>query len=144
MMAAEYFDIRPLAPIFRTLGVIPVQRSGRDSASLRAALRTLEAGGILGVFPEGRIETSHDLLPFQTGVALMAIKANVPVYPAYLDGTQRNKEMLPAFLTPNHAILRFGPPVQFDRSSTSRDALDAATDRLRQAILALKSAGLTK
>jgi 1-acyl-sn-glycerol-3-phosphate acyltransferase len=138
MMAAEYFEVRPLAPIFRLLGVIPVERSKRDSASLRAALRALENGHILGIFPEGRIETSRDLLPFQTGVALIAIKTGAPVFPAYLDGTQRGKEMVPAFLTPNHVTLRFGPAIDFDRSSTEREALDAATERIRNAISALR------
>jgi 1-acyl-sn-glycerol-3-phosphate acyltransferase len=138
MMAAEYFQLRSAAPIFRTLGVIPVQRTGRDSASLRAALRALENNQILGIFPEGRIETSCDFLPFQTGVALMAIKTGVPVYPAYLDGSQRGKEMLPAFLIPNHATLSFGPPVDFDRSSTSRQSLEAATERIRDAIANIK------
>lgn len=141
MMAAEYYQIaKPLEWVFKTVGAIPVQRSGRDSASLRAALRTLEDGRVLGIFPEGKInETgSTDLLPFQTGVALIAIKTGVPVYPVYLDGSQRGKEMLPAFLTPNHAVLCFGDPVNFDRSSTSRESLDDATESIRRAILALQ------
>lgn len=140
MMAAEYFDVRPLAGIFRTLDVIPVQRSGRDTAAMRAAMRALEQGRVLGIFPEGRIETSRELLPFQTGVALMAIKTGVPVYPAYLDGTQRGKGMLRAFLTSNRANVRYGPPVEFGRTETSRKSLENATDHIRQAILELQTA----
>jgi 1-acyl-sn-glycerol-3-phosphate acyltransferase len=74
------------------------------------------------------------LLPFQTGVALIAIKANVPVYPVYLDGTQRGKEMIPAFTKPNRATITFGPPVEFDRSLTTRAALVQATEKIRDAI----------
>lgn len=138
MMAAEYYKIRSIAWVFRAVGAIPVHRSGRDMAATRAAMRALEQGGILGVFPEGRIETTRDLLPFQTGVAMMAIKTGVPVYPAYLDGSQRGKEMLDAFLTPNRAVLRFGPPVELGGLSTSREGLEEGTERIRQAVISLR------
>jgi len=139
MMAKEYYDIKPLGWVYRTVQAIPVARSGRDLAATRMALRALEDGRILGVFPEGKIETSRDLLPFQTGVALMAIKAGVEVYPAYLDGTQRGKEMVEAVLSPNRARLTFGPKVEFDRTSTSREALDVATEKIRQAVEGLRN-----
>jgi 1-acyl-sn-glycerol-3-phosphate acyltransferase len=108
MMAREYYDIKPLRWFFKQLEAIPVERSGRDVAATRLALRALADGRVLGIFPEGRIETDHELLPFQTGVALMAIKTGVPVYPAYLDGSQR--------------------------SSTSKEALEEATEKIRQAV----------
>ena len=140
MMAAEYFDvpIPGLAWVFRSVGVIPVQRSGRDMAATRMALRALQDGKLLGIFPEGRIETGREMLPFQTGVAMMAIKSGVPVYPAYLDGTQRGKEIAAAVLTRCRATIIFGPPVEFDRSSTSRESLDVATARIRAAVDALR------
>ena len=94
MMAKEYYEIRALRWLFKTIEAIPVDRGGRDLAATRSGAAALETAGSSGVFPEGRIETSRDLLPFQTGVAMMAIKAGVPVYPAYLDGTQRGKEMV--------------------------------------------------
>jgi 1-acyl-sn-glycerol-3-phosphate acyltransferase len=139
MMAKEYYDIKAMTWVFKILEAIPVDRSARDTASVRAALRNLHDGRILGVFPEGRIEDSREFLPFQTGVALMAIKTGVPVYPAYLDGTQRNKSMGLAFAFPNRATLAFGPPVEFDRSSTSRENLEAATAKIKAAIEALRT-----
>ena len=138
MMAKEYYDIKGLSWVFKTIEAIPVDRGGRDLAATRAALRALEAGRILGVFPEGKIETSRKLLPFQTGVALMALKANVPVYPAYLDGTQRGKTMVQAFLKPNLATLAFGPVVQTETGSTSKEVLQAVTDRYTDAVGRLK------
>ncbi len=137
MMASEYMDIKGTGWFYRTLGVSPVQRTGRDSGPLRTAIRALEAGKLLGVFPEGRIATTREMLPFQTGMALMAIKTNVPVYPVYLDGTQRNKEMIEACLVRNEATISFGPPVEFDRSGTSKDHLEAATNAIRRAIASL-------
>jgi 1-acyl-sn-glycerol-3-phosphate acyltransferase len=138
MMAMVYYEIKAMNWLFKAIEVIPVDRGGRDLAATRSALRALEAGRILGVFPEGKIETTRDLLPFQTGVALMAIKANVPVYPAYLDGTQRNKSMVAALLTRNRATLSFGPAVEFERSATSKEVLQEATERMTAAVAELK------
>jgi len=139
MMAAEYYNIsRAMDWMFKTVEVIPVQRSGRDLAATRMALRALHTGRILGIFPEGKIAETRELLPFQTGVALMAIKANVPVFPAYLDGTQRGKEMVPAVVSPNRSTLLFGPQVKLDSSSTSRESLEQNTQRIRQAIIDLQ------
>jgi 1-acyl-sn-glycerol-3-phosphate acyltransferase len=139
MMASEYTEIKGTGWFYRTLGVIPVQRTGRDSGPLRAAIRALHAGKLLGIFPEGKIAPTREMLPFQTGLALMAIKTNVPVYPVYLDGTQRNKEMLQAVLIRNEATISFGPPVEFDRSGTSKEHLEAATNAIRTAIERLSS-----
>lgn len=137
MMAREFYDMPAFTWGFKLIGAIPVGRGGRDATATRAAIRALHEGQILGIFPEGRIERERALMPFQTGVAMMAIKTEVPVYPACLDGTQRNKEMLQAFLESNDAQLAFGPPIEFDRSSTGREALDEATGRIQSAIQTL-------
>jgi 1-acyl-sn-glycerol-3-phosphate acyltransferase len=138
MMAKEFYDMPALNWAFRMLNAIPVSRSGRDTGPTRAAIRTLHDGGLLGVFPEGRIERERKLMPFQTGVALMAIKTGVPVYPAYLDGTQRSyRSMLQAFINANNATLTYGEPVAMDRSATDKDALIAATAQIQAAVQAL-------
>lgn len=140
MMAKEYYEIRPLKPFFKLLEAIPVDRAARDTASMRSALRALQDGRLLGIFPEGRISTiKGELLPFQSGVAQIAIKTGVPVFPAFLDGTQYGiSDMAPAFIHRQRAALRFGPAVEFDRSSTSREALEAATTKLRAAVESLR------
>ena len=138
MMATEYYNIKAMTWFFRAIDAIPVDRNGRDMASVRAGLRALREGRILGIFPEGRIETSDELLPFQTGVALMAIRTGVPVYPAFLDGTQRGKTMVKAFLRRNRVTVAFGPAIEFDRSDTSREGLEAATERIKAAVERLR------
>jgi 1-acyl-sn-glycerol-3-phosphate acyltransferase len=137
LLAKEFYEIRVLKRAFKLIHVIPVERSGRDLAATRAALRALADGSVLGIFPEGKIETTGKLLPFQVGAAMMAIKTGVPVYPAYVDGTQRGKKLFMAFLERQRATLRFGPPVEFDRSSGSRPVLEAATAQIEAAVAAL-------
>jgi 1-acyl-sn-glycerol-3-phosphate acyltransferase len=64
----------------------------------------------------------------------MAMKTGVPVYPAFLDGTQRNKLMLAALLRPQRAKVIFGDEVQFDRTDNSREGLEAATTAIHSAV----------
>lgn len=138
MMAKEYMAMPGMGRVFRTLGVIPVDRGSRETGPLRTALRQLAAGRIIGIFPEGRISTTGDVLDFQTGVALMAIRAKVPVFPAYLDGTQRNREMEQAFFKRSRSVIRFGPAVELDRSDTNRETLEQATAAIRAAVNQLR------
>jgi 1-acyl-sn-glycerol-3-phosphate acyltransferase len=133
MMASEYYDVKWLVPFFNLLEVIPVERSRPDSASTRSALRALAAGRVLGVFPEGRIEDTRELIPFHTGIALLAMRSGAPIYPAHLDGTQRGKEIGPAFVHRNRVTLRFGPPIVIPRK-TGRSELSAATRRIEAAV----------
>jgi len=65
MMAREYYDLRSLTWLYKIVEAIPVDRSGRDLSATRAALRALNEGRVVGIFPEGKIETSQDLLPFR-------------------------------------------------------------------------------
>jgi 1-acyl-sn-glycerol-3-phosphate acyltransferase len=137
MMAAEYYDLPVIGTVFRAVQVIPVKRGARDTSATRAALRTLDQGEVLGIFPEGKIADSRDLLPFETGVAMMALRAGVPVCPAYMDGTNRGMEMLRAFSTPNEVRLRFGPPVALETPEPKPD-LERATDKIRDSVANLR------
>lgn len=134
MMAREYYDIPCLNPIFRAISAIPVDRSGRDMTAMRNAMRALQQGKILGIFPEGKIETSTQLLPFQTGVALMAAKTGVPIFPSYIEGTQRNLSMKSAYLYRQKAQLAFGRPIRLE----SRPDLELATRSIQCSVEALR------
>jgi 1-acyl-sn-glycerol-3-phosphate acyltransferase len=137
MMAKEYAFIFGIRWFFEAIEPILVERSGRDMAATRSALRALRDGKLLGLFPEGRIETVRDQLEFQTGVALLAMKSGAPVYPAYVDGTQRGKGMVEAYVSPNRMTAAFGPQVELDRGADGREGLEKATAQIRDAVLAL-------
>lgn len=138
MMAAEYYDTPGFRWVFDTINVIPVTRSGRDMSATRLAMRALENGQLLGIFPEGKIEPTDELLPFQTGVALLALKTDSPVFPAYIDGTQRGLEMVPAFSRRQQATVAFGDEVILDRNGEGRERLDAATAGMQASVEALR------
>jgi 1-acyl-sn-glycerol-3-phosphate acyltransferase len=138
MMAGEYFEKQPMRWVFERVGVILVDRGNRDMASLRAAMRVLAAGYVLGVFPEGRIETTDELIPFQSGIGLLALKTRARVYPAYLDGTQRGLEMVEAFYQRSDITITFGDTVEMGDLKESKTAVLEATKRIQSAVEALK------
>jgi 1-acyl-sn-glycerol-3-phosphate acyltransferase len=139
MMAKEYFDRKLLRWLFDVVGVILVERSGRDMAATRHAMRALEDGQVLGVFPEGRIETSTQLLPFQSGIGLLALKSGAAVYPAYLDGSQRGKDMIKVFFARNEASIAFGAAVDLSQLDKSRQGMEQAATRIQAAVQNLQN-----
>jgi 1-acyl-sn-glycerol-3-phosphate acyltransferase len=139
MMAREYYQQKSLKWMLDRVGIIPVDRSGRDMAATRAALAALRDGCVLGVFPEGKIETSRELLPFQNGIVLLATKSGAPIHPVYVEGSQRGKDMLPAYLSPQSVSLRFGPPLTLNRSWAKAQGVQNAIAQAHSAVNNLRT-----
>lgn len=88
-MAKEaLFRNRYSGPLMRAMHHIPVDR-GAGAASYREAVRFLQDGEVVGVFPEATISRSFELKEFKTGAVRLAAEAGVPVIPMILWGTQR-------------------------------------------------------
>lgn len=74
----------------RLLGGLVLVDRGRpsDRAAIRDSLAILADGGVLALFPEGRVSRREaDLGPFERGTGWLAQRAQVPVVPAWLSGT---------------------------------------------------------
>jgi 1-acyl-sn-glycerol-3-phosphate acyltransferase len=140
---AEYFENRRTAWFFRAVGQIPVKRGG-GSASERAlisAREVLEAGGVLGIYPEGTRSTDGRLYRGHTGVARLALQCGATVVPVSLGGTaavQPRGAMRPKVF--RRVTVRIGPPMVWPgRVGDAQDpaALRAVTDEIMDAIAAL-------
>lgn len=144
---AEYFTGpgvkgRLTAAFFRSIGQIPVDRSGKDAgkAAIREGLGVLARGELLGIYPEGT--RSHDgrLYKGKVGVAVMAITAQVPVVPCAMVGTfeiQPPGQVVPRI---RRVTIRFGEPLDFSRYAgleNQKAAIRAVTDEIVYAILGL-------
>lgn len=115
MMASNMMSPR-CAGLWRFVDVIPVDRDGRDMAALREAIRTVRAGGAVGVFPEGRIVAPpRELRPFLPGVGMIAAATGAPVLIAWIRGTRDTVETLPSLLGPSRARIEFLGPLRFER-----------------------------
>lgn len=134
LTAAEYCNTGgPLDFITDAMGVIPVSRGGRDMGPVKEALRRLKEGRIIGVFPEGRINTGDGLLPAIPGVAWLALHSQARVYPAFIHGAPQGKSMLASFYRFSRARVDFGEPIdlsEFYGRRINQDLLQEVTARL--------------
>ena len=95
--------------------MIPVNRGGVDTAATKAAIRMLQDGEMVGMFPEGRINMSDDfMLPVRPGAILIAQKAQVPIIPCLIEGSPyRDSAWSPLFMRARvrvHFGKKVGPP----------------------------------
>jgi 1-acyl-sn-glycerol-3-phosphate acyltransferase len=88
MAKASVFSHRFSGPFMRAMQHIPVDRRA-GTAAFEAAVRALEDGHVVGVFPEATISSSFMVKDLKAGAARMAIDAGVPVIPAAVWGGQR-------------------------------------------------------
>ena len=109
MMAKEYYEKKPIHYILKWLRVIPVNRTGNDTASIRTALRSLAEGSCIGMFPEGKISENGRMNEGRQGVALLALMSKATVVPAYIQGTEAYKGMVKDFLCFNKVTLLLRP-----------------------------------
>jgi 1-acyl-sn-glycerol-3-phosphate acyltransferase len=79
-------------PFFRwlinTAHGIWINRQEADLQALREARQYLQAGGLLGIAPEGTRSRTGALIPAKTGVAYLADKASVPIVPIAIYGSE--------------------------------------------------------
>lgn len=144
LTAREYCEVNPLISwVCRAMESIPVDRNGRDTQPLRLALRRLEEGRLLGLFPEGRLNESTpdtQLLPGDTGAAWLALKANVPVIPVFIHHAPRHPSMVQAFFVRTRASLTYGEPIDLSRwkgRKLSAEQLAEATDHIMECLAVL-------
>jgi hypothetical protein len=84
------FKIPILNFVFRTGRAIPIASRKEDPARLEQAYdevaQALEAGDLVGIFPEGRLTSTGDMNPFRPGVERIVARTPVPVVPVALRG----------------------------------------------------------
>jgi 1-acyl-sn-glycerol-3-phosphate acyltransferase len=97
--------------------IIPVEQDGRDAASLRAAIRDLRAGGVVGIFAEGGLERpARQIMPYQPGVGLIVLRGKARVLPVVIDGTPTAERAYMSLLMPSRARVRFLPVREYGES----------------------------
>ncbi|MEV6773632.1 lysophospholipid acyltransferase family protein [Nocardia sp. NPDC051030] len=135
---AELWSWPVVGWLVRRLGQIPVVR--RDSESGQSAMwqaeQTLRHGGVLIIYPEGRLVAPGEDEPYKPGVAKLALATGVPIIPVGTNGTDRVLPMRrirgegPAFDRRAQVTIHFGAPID----PAEFDDPDKLVDHLRQRI----------
>jgi 1-acyl-sn-glycerol-3-phosphate acyltransferase len=109
----ELFRIPLVGRFIHALNARPVRRDGPDSRALKAALRFLEEGRALLVFPEGTRGVEGQLGEGKPGAGMLAVMSAAPVVPVHVSGTGRALPPGRAVPRPAKVRVRFGPPLHF-------------------------------
>ncbi|MGH7192649.1 MAG: lysophospholipid acyltransferase family protein [Candidatus Saccharimonadales bacterium] len=141
MVAREYVRHPLVGWGLRILQVIPVGRAGIDTAATKLAMRYAQRGELVGMFPEGRINTTdHFMLPGRPGAAMVALKARVPVIPCYVEGSPFDGEVFSFFFILAKTRLVVGQPIdisEYYERAGDRQVLECLTRRFMSEIARL-------
>lgn len=88
MTKSQVFEIPVVGRLIRAMRHIPVDRKS-GALAYRQGLRLLDAGEVVGVFPEATISRSWLLKPFKRGAAGLAVNLGVPLIPIIVWGGHR-------------------------------------------------------
>lgn len=111
---------------FKLVGCISVDRGHDNTLAKNEAIKVLEEGKVLGIFPEGtRNKTNDILLPFKYGAVSMSKKTNAYIVPFAITGKYK--------LFNNDLTIKFGKA--FIASSDLDEANNLLSDRIKGLIL---------
>lgn len=130
--------VGPLGWILRKMGSAEIDRTtNRNLGNIRHLLKALKSRPIL-IFPEGGIVTPPERRIGKTGVAFIADRAQVPVIPLAVVGTQFSLPKGGRWIR-RHAIqIHVGKPLTFEPNEADK-AHRQFTDRIMEAIYHLEA-----
>ncbi len=106
-----YFYYHPqLHWVCKRIHCIPLKKDGKDISALKKALRLLKNGELVGIFPEGSRAETGKLGKGEPGVALIALKAKVPILPVGIRGAYESFPKGSKFPKPQRITVIFGKP----------------------------------
>jgi 1-acyl-sn-glycerol-3-phosphate acyltransferase len=143
---SEYFTGRGpkgwlVKKFFEAAGQVPIDRSGgrASEAAVNTAIKILNSGELLGIYPEGTRSPDGKLYRGRTGMARIAIEAGVPVIPVAMIGTydiQPTGQVLPKI---KRVGIAFGEPIDMSvyagrqkDPAVLREATNLVMDALKQ------------
>ena len=107
------------AGLIRAFNAIPLKRLAFDRSILRKSMALLEEGQSILLFPEGHRIFTMELGKPMSGIGYLAVKSGVPVFPLYVDGSNRLRDCL---LRKQRLIVKQGRPLRLTDPSISRTA----------------------
>jgi 1-acyl-sn-glycerol-3-phosphate acyltransferase len=129
------------AKLFGSLGGFPVDRGTADREALMMCEAALAAGEPVVLFAEGRRGSGPVLGPLMRGPAFVALRANVPIVPVGIGGSEEAMPVGAKMARFNRVVLVVGEPIWPPASGAGwrvpRAAVDELTETLRERLQAL-------
>ncbi len=132
MAKEELFKNPCLGWVLHKVNAFPLRRKGADLAAIRTAIKRVNAGGVLLIFPEGTRSTDGKLGSPQEGVGFLVNKLNVPVIPAFIKGTDKVMPKGAFFVRPAKISVQFGKQIPFERRVAYSDVAVKVMQAIKQ------------
>ncbi len=126
-MALEKLFVKPLPrAFFKSLYMVPAGESGGSRLGpVKRAIGLLNEGYAFGIFPEGhRSPVYTEMDTFEKGAAFIALRANVPIIPIYMDPLSWKRMRLRVH------VGEWIYPEEVKKSCPGQKPVDALTDRI--------------
>lgn len=121
MVLQWMYDLLFIRWFYWGMGTVPVQADGRDRNAIRSAIKALDRGHAVGIFPEGTRSPDGRVGETRPGAAMLAALSGAPVVPAFIDGGRESMPVGARFPAPARVQVRFGPPLLYRRDEMKRD-----------------------
>ncbi|TYR20316.1 1-acyl-sn-glycerol-3-phosphate acyltransferase [Corynebacterium urealyticum] len=127
---------------FSSVGQVPIDRAdkGSQEAALQTALRVLEKGDALGMYPEGTRSPDGRLYRGKTGMARIALESGVKVYPVAMINTNKVNPIGSWIPRPYRCGVIVGAPIdpaEFKDAGDDYQQARALTDRVMEELAKL-------
>jgi long-chain acyl-CoA synthetase len=104
------------------LNLFPLPREAGFRESFDYAGESVDRGYSILVFPEGRHSTDGKMLPFRTGIGLLANNLQVPIVPMRVDGLFEVKQAGKKFARFGQIKVKIGAPVKLEEHDPEKIA----------------------
>lgn len=135
MAKEEVFSKAWSAKLFGSLGGFPVRRGTPDRDALLMCERALAGGEPVVLFPEGTRRSGPEVQPLFAGPAFVALRANVPIVPVGIGGSDRSMPPGAKWVRPARVGVVIGrpiwPPPRPGSARVPRRTVIELTERLR-------------
>jgi len=105
------FEIPIFGLLIRALHTIPVKREQVSISTFKELIKSLNAKKAIILFPEGTRSIDGKLGQGKMGVSMLALKADVPIVPAYIDGATKAFPKDGKWIYPKKIRVIFGKPI---------------------------------
>ena len=127
-MAKEGLFKIPVFGSFIKMFSLPVRRGKPQPSVIKEAIRRLQRGELIVIFPEGSRSIDGSLVEAKRGVGILSAISRVPVVPAYIKGTEKALPVGAKFLKPAKIKVIFGKPIKFDKGTDKQIHEKISTD----------------
>jgi len=125
MAWSRLFEVPVLSWMIRKLRAFPVQVDSSDSRAAREAIRILQSGEAVMIFPEGGRSLDGGVGRFRPGAFRLAVSLGVPILPVTIAGGHEAWPPGRPLPRPGTITITYHPLAYPD---TGRDAREAARD----------------